>query len=664
MTFLQPIMLAALPLIGLPIVIHLLFRQKYRVVNWGAMMFLLNAQRMTRGMARIRYWIIMALRMMAIATLLVASARPLSSNLLGFGGGGPPDTTLVLVDRSPSMEGRDLLTGTSKRAAGLKKLAALLSKIGHGSRMAILDSTRKSPVIVDSLAEISQSPVVGPTGAQSDIPGMISNALNYLAENNSGRADIWIISDLRRSDWGPDDGRWNELRTRFEQLDYVNIYLLAYSEVDADNLSIQVRNVRRRNVDDRAELVFDLDLRADSKPDKPRDIPVEFKMGDARSVLAIKVTDTLNSMRGHVIAIDRSLRSGWGEIAIPADANLQDNLAFFSFADPAPRRTMIVTDDPIFAEYARSAVVATSDPDIESTAEVLGESQWRQADWNTATLVIWNAPIPMDGESAPLQQFNSQGRPIIFFPPQSDDITMSIPTWCDGGWGAWRGNAGGKTPIVSWREDGDVWAHGENGVPLPIGSVVIERHREILGGGVVLARLDGGSPLLVRKGLPTTPLYFCGTLPQRTFSSLGDDGVPFYVLLQRALELGAATRGRAQMRTTGEMVGNELRFSKIVATAASGVPSTESFFHGGVLEDDEKITALNRPTQEDEPRILDADELSRLTDDLGIRRVDDRVANQSGLSQEVWRVFVGIMALALLAEAWLCLPEALSSWSP
>ena len=30
--------------------------------------------------------------------------------------------------------------------------------------------------------------------------------MDYLIDNEVGQADIWVASDLRRSDWRPDDG--------------------------------------------------------------------------------------------------------------------------------------------------------------------------------------------------------------------------------------------------------------------------------------------------------------------------------------------------------------------------------------------------------------------------------------------------------------------------
>ena len=82
MSFLQPAWLWALPLVAIPIVIHLINQRRYQTVRWGAMMFLLAANRMSRGYARIRQWLIMAMRMAAIATLVFAISRPLAGLVL------------------------------------------------------------------------------------------------------------------------------------------------------------------------------------------------------------------------------------------------------------------------------------------------------------------------------------------------------------------------------------------------------------------------------------------------------------------------------------------------------------------------------------------------------------------------------------------------------
>ena len=103
MSFLQPAMLLALPVIALPIVIHLINQRRFQTVHWAAMHFLLAANRMSRGYARLRQWLILAARTLAVAGLIFAISRPLSSGWLGLAGGGRVDTAIILLYRSPSM---------------------------------------------------------------------------------------------------------------------------------------------------------------------------------------------------------------------------------------------------------------------------------------------------------------------------------------------------------------------------------------------------------------------------------------------------------------------------------------------------------------------------------------------------------------------------------
>src|SRR4051794_22593594 len=130
MSFLQPMLLAALPLVALPIVIHLINQRRYQTVRWAAMMFLLAANRMSRGYARIRQWLIMAARMAALAALIFAVSRPLAGGWLGLAGGGRVDATIVLLDRSPSMQQGAVGGAGSKLETGRRQLAEAFRTLG------------------------------------------------------------------------------------------------------------------------------------------------------------------------------------------------------------------------------------------------------------------------------------------------------------------------------------------------------------------------------------------------------------------------------------------------------------------------------------------------------------------------------------------------------
>jgi hypothetical protein len=103
MNFLQPWMLLALPLAAIPIIIHLVNQRRFQTVPWAAMRFLLDATKMSSGYTKLRQWLILAMRTLALAALILFTARPLTSGLLALLGGDANRVAIVLLDRSPSM---------------------------------------------------------------------------------------------------------------------------------------------------------------------------------------------------------------------------------------------------------------------------------------------------------------------------------------------------------------------------------------------------------------------------------------------------------------------------------------------------------------------------------------------------------------------------------
>src|SRR5260221_11843717 len=68
--------LAAGLAVALPIIIHLLFRQKTRTLSIGSMRFLHQVVREHRRRRRVRQWLLPALRMLAVLLLALLFARP------------------------------------------------------------------------------------------------------------------------------------------------------------------------------------------------------------------------------------------------------------------------------------------------------------------------------------------------------------------------------------------------------------------------------------------------------------------------------------------------------------------------------------------------------------------------------------------------------------
>ena len=90
--FFNPWMLIGLAGIALPLLVHLLSRKKYDVVEWGAMQFL-ELGRNAKRRVQLEEFLLMLLRMTLLALLAFALARPWLSGCLLYTSPSPRDGT-------------------------------------------------------------------------------------------------------------------------------------------------------------------------------------------------------------------------------------------------------------------------------------------------------------------------------------------------------------------------------------------------------------------------------------------------------------------------------------------------------------------------------------------------------------------------------------------
>src|SRR4051794_7214984 len=69
-------LIAGALLIAIPIIIHILNRQRFRIVNWAAMEFLLRAMRKNRKRLKLEQWILLAARCLAVFLIGLALSEP------------------------------------------------------------------------------------------------------------------------------------------------------------------------------------------------------------------------------------------------------------------------------------------------------------------------------------------------------------------------------------------------------------------------------------------------------------------------------------------------------------------------------------------------------------------------------------------------------------
>jgi hypothetical protein len=649
MTFLQPLLLAALPLIALPVIIHLINQRRFQTIRWAGMMFLLAANRMSRGYAKLRQFLILLFRTLAIAGLIFAVARPLAGGWLGRTASGKPDTTIILLDRSPSMQQRGGGTVLSKLDTGRQQLARTLATFGS-ARWVLVENTGNTPMEIESPDTLLTLPSTEAASTSADIPAMLEAARDYIRSNHCGRTEIWICSDVRQNDWCADSARWQALRDSFQEFPQtVRFHLLAYPDTANGNVSLRVTNVRRQQTPDGAELLVSLKLTREGATDVTLNLPVQFEIEGARSELNVEMNGPTYELKDHRIPIERARERGWGKVSIPADANPADNEFYFVFDQPQPRRALVISDDPRAVAAVQLAAAVTPDPTITCSAEAVKPEQLASTDWDTLSLLIWHVPLPEGDAARAVEAFVQRGGQILFLPPKTpgDAEFMGV---------RWQGWDEDKTELAveSWRGDQDILANTQSGAALPLGQLRIRRRCGLSGELTPLATLKGGRPLLARLPTNNGGVYFCATTTDPGDSSLAENGVVLYVLVQRVLAAGTAVLGRTRQLIAGDPAPDPTAWQQLAG--AADALSTEYRHHAGVYAAGERLFAVNRALAEDHAVVLADEPVAELFKGLDYSRVDDRAGGFSGIIQEIWRLFLVSMLVSLVIEAALCLP--------
>lgn len=657
MTFLAPWLLYALPLAALPVVVHLIHLYRRRQVKWAAMIFLLAAQRMNKGLSRLRQVLILLLRVLAVAAVIFVVTRPLSGGWLGLTGGAP-DTVLILLDRSASMEQANPATGLSKRVAGLRNLSKAISDaVGTRSRLVLIDSATGQPLPFPKADTLADLPQTGATDTAADIPALLQSALDYITTNKTGRTDVWLLSDLQETDWNPSGGRWEPLRKAFAGMQGVRFHLLTYPQPAREDLAVTVDRVNRRDAGDHAELLLDLRVTRRAEHPQPVDVPLRFVVNGTATSAKVTLRENQLVVQGYALPIDKTLRRGWGRVELPADSWAGNNAYNFVFDEPPTLHSVIVSDDPAEADPLSAALGAAADPSRKYEATVLPAKRAAEIPWADTAFVVWQAPLPKADEASgrQLREHVAAGRSALFLPPEApDDVELFGLKW-----GAWETAAGDKPENVEWwRNDADLLANTRDGAALPVGTLEITKRCPIVGEGVPLARVAGRAPLLLRAApgqQGNGNAYFLGTLPGT--SSLARDGVVMFALLHRALNEGAVTLGKAQARAAGVGALGPDPGQWHPADGADAASYTASLpLHAGVLMAGDRLVALNRPPSEDQPQTLSTPRLNELFAGLDFQVLADTLEDNRSLTNEVWRTFLLVVAACLLGEALLTMP--------
>ena len=295
-----PSLLWFLPLIGLPILIHLINVLRHKRIKWAPMEFLLQSQKRNRTWVMLKQLLLLLLRIAAVAAVVLMLAQPKIQNTLAGLVGGSKTHHVVLLDDSYSMADKWADTSAFKQATDvIARLGNSLSRQGgrqeftlllysqaarRGGAKAVLTREPVSPQFKDTLSEklLALRPselAVGPAEGLTAVEQMVR-------EGNDSATIVYLVSDFRAKDWT----NVSELRrtlTELDQLPGAKLHFIDCVDAERPNLTISAlkpeMGIRAAGVPLKIEVAV-----TNYGPQTARDVSIQLEEdGKARPAITI-----------------------------------------------------------------------------------------------------------------------------------------------------------------------------------------------------------------------------------------------------------------------------------------------------------------------------------------------------------------------------------------
>ncbi len=385
MSFLTPLFLLGLAGLAVPVIIHLIQRERKNVVYFPSLMFLQRIPYQSVRRRRVRNWPLLLLRLAALALIVAAFARPfLRREALAAAAAGGAREVVVLVDRSYSMSYGD------RWARATAAARSAIGSVGQADRASIVFFASGADVALRSAADrgrleaavLSGKPTAGATryGPALKLAGSIAS------ESSLPSREVILISDFQRSGWQGAEG------VRLPD----GVLLTAVPVGDAETANVSVTPVSMQRApfsgQDRVTVTGGV-VNHGAAPVSNLDIVLEL---DGRAVQTERLrVEPHGSASVSFTPFSPSPQGTRGRVRIAADALLMDNAFHFVVSPKQPVKVLIaerpgsVRDSSL---YLSRALSLGDDPAFDVSVKSI--DALTLDDLQRATVVIVNdAPV-------------------------------------------------------------------------------------------------------------------------------------------------------------------------------------------------------------------------------------------------------------------------------
>jgi aerotolerance regulator-like protein/VWA domain-containing protein len=205
MAFLAPLFLAGLAALAIPVLLHLIQRERKRVVEFPSLMFLKRIPYQSVRRRRIRHWLLLAMRLAALALVILAFARPFFRRAaISADASASAREVVVLLDTSYSMGYGDhwprAVNAARDAVNGMRPIdRGSLVLFSSGAGVSVRSTSDRARLLAAIAAANAGS------GATRYGPAL-KLAGSILTDSRLPRREVVLVSDYQRLGWQGAEG--------------------------------------------------------------------------------------------------------------------------------------------------------------------------------------------------------------------------------------------------------------------------------------------------------------------------------------------------------------------------------------------------------------------------------------------------------------------------
>ena len=398
MGLLAPLFLAGLLAVAVPIVVHLVHRERKEPLAFPSLMFLRRVPFRSAKRQRIRYWLLFLTRVAALLLIATAFARPWINRDVATGASARDGRDIVvMIDRSYSMSAAPVWPRAQRT------LRTVVEEAGAGDRVAVIAFGEQA----EMRARLDEPRSSARAAVQAIEPG--SEVTRYapafklagtvLAQSN-GPAEIVVITDRQRSGW-----------RNLEQVAVpagTTVRVVDVSAPELNNIALTEVQLARSSFAGRLRIVPSARLINRSGQDVS--VPVSLRLGErvqqSRNV-EVKAHGTAQ------VTFDAMFASALaGEIRVDrGDDVAADNAAYFTTESNAAPVVRVISGNNDATFYFENALNAanTGAFAVQRTAQRLTPTDLQGVN----VIVALETVLPDGAVGAQLEEFVRQGGGLV-----------------------------------------------------------------------------------------------------------------------------------------------------------------------------------------------------------------------------------------------------------